>query len=123
MKKSLAVLLLTAMCALPVSAAGKYPCYGSQERALAKQLLATVPNLAKQLNADRLGAFALRSETCSAISLVGTIDNASYAQSFLRDTRWRPVWVAANARQLDSLQVQAAIVDLHWPATKKKKVL
>lgn len=109
--------LLAVLLAMPAAAA---PCYGPKEVAVARQLLSTLPVLKMKLDRERKEAQLLRDETCGAVELLGTVVDVEYAYFFFHDTGWRPIWVAAQARSLDPLRVQAAIVDLHFSSRKRK---
>lgn len=109
-------LLLAFACALPAAAAGKqHSCYGKAEQRLARELLATVPFLARSLERQKAVALRVRQETCSTIAVAGHLGDIDYSYAFFGNDRNRAIRVAAEARGLDPLRVQAALVDLRWP--------
>jgi hypothetical protein len=110
--------LLAVVFAAGASAAG-YPCYGPAEKKLAEELLRKVPGLRMKLVKEERESRQLRRETCGTIWLTGALHEIDYAFWFFDDTGYRPIWVAAEARELSTLKVQAAMVDALWPPPKR----
>ena len=110
-------LLLAFAFAMPAVAKGvQYPCYGEKEKRLARSLLVGMPLLATSLEQQERTAKRVRNETCAVIAQTGRIADIDYSYAFFGESRNRAIWIAAEARGLEPLRVQAAIVDTYWPA-------
>jgi len=110
-------LLLAFAFAMPAAATGvRYPCYGEQEKRLARSLLVGMPFLADSLERQERTAKRVRNETCAMIAQTGKIGDIDYSHAFFGESRNRAIWLAAQTRGLEPLRVQAAIVDTYWPA-------
>lgn len=110
--KDVIALLLVLGFALPATAT---ECYGTPEKKLARELLATVPFLGMSLERQKDVARRVRNETCTTIALAGRIVDLDYAHPFFGNSKNRAIVAASEARGLDPLRVQAALVDAYWP--------
>ena len=108
-------MLLAFAFAVPAVAGEHHPCYGKAEQQLARELLATMRFLGRSLELQKAVAIRVRHETCGTIALAGRIADLDYSYAFFGNDRNRAIRVAAEARGLNPLKVQAALVDLRWP--------
>lgn len=115
MKKwCVAAALCVAACAATAAPKSR-PCYGAEERALAKVMIEIMPFLELNFIRQEQAAKRVRQKTCAAFAKGGRIVHIDYATAFFSDSRNRALLVVAKERNIDPRRLQAALVDLIWP--------
>lgn len=102
--------LLAGVLVAPVSAAGKQPCYGLKEQALARELLQIMPGLVLKFRTEKQWFRQMRDQVCGTRRYKGR--QLVNVGAFYGDRDLRALIVAAEARKLDALPVAMAMHDL-----------
>ena len=114
MIRNIIFILTTAFFGGSAHAIGTNYCYGKAEKALAQELLTTMPGLQLKMVDEARKARDLRDETCVLAVVLGQLPPTKYNVHFYLDSGYRPILVAADRRHLDPLRVQAAMYDWLW---------